>query len=146
MLHIFVLMMCNCTIEFAKMRQYGTVGISTLGNIFQKCPKSLNSADFHKSLPQGNFCLFREIQWNQQTSFLWTQFHRCWSARVSFTEMSATNGVKAQTPDWVTLVQRVAAPQLRRELPDGFSGCGASQEPSGPEQGGSPVFWQQRAT
>lgn len=116
MLHIFVLMMCNCTVAFAKMQQYGTVGISTLGNISQKCPKSLNSADFHKSLPQGNFCLFREIQWNQQTPFLWTQFYHCRSARVGLAETSASNGVKAQTPDWVTSVQRVAAHQVKRAL------------------------------
>lgn len=44
MLHVFVLMMCNRTAAFAKMQQYRTVGISTPGNIFQKCPKSLNSA------------------------------------------------------------------------------------------------------
>lgn len=56
------------------------------GKVFQKCPKALNSADFHKSLPQGNFCLFGEIQWNQQTLFLWREFQHCRSARMGVVE------------------------------------------------------------
>lgn len=72
MLRICVLMMCNCTAAFAKTRQYEAVGIGVLGNIFQKCPESLSSADIHKRLPQG---IFASLEKHSETSKLLSRQH-----------------------------------------------------------------------
>lgn len=99
MLHIFALMMCNCTGAFAKLWQYGTVGTSTSGKVFQKCPKTLNSADFHESLPQGKFASLEKYS---ETSKCLSSEESVSTAKVpglGAVKLSASNRVKALTLD-----------------------------------------------